>query len=451
MKLPRSIVRRPTSAARRRLPHSLALLVSCVLLTTRLAAGSGEDTKKKLNELWSDTPAYLRLLNDPGHAKKPARIQSTVLPVPPLVTAIPGKPKITVMVSFIVDETGGVEAARVLESDDPRHNQSALDAVLQWRFFPAEGEKGFVKSTFIVPIEFKGERAEDIAIHLQVSGPQRIMSSGFNLRPPSEPRPPPTSDWGFAVQLQGPGAKDVKAGRIIIAHAVDDRGAELHSTLNPIFYHPGVGSVSAEDMVRAPFPPLQFSVGGVSPDAKKIMAVEGTIELVIPRLDPTGAKAVIESFPAKIGSPVKSDALAAAGVTLILYDKATCDRYLADKTALGGPAEYDGGDLFGVRPKWMPPRRSKLEVSANDLAVGISDPKGNLISLEFQTADGKAMRYDHNGWYHSGQEPGKRFDVYTLGSRLPADGKLVCWLVTDRSLFKIPLKIAELPLPDPAH
>ena len=411
----------------------------------------GDDLKKRILQLWSDEPAYVRFFNDKTHARKAARIQSMIQPVPPLVTAIPGKENVTVSVSLIVDETGGVEAARVLDSSDPRFNQSAIDAVLQWRFFPAEGEHGFMKSSFLVPVNFAGERAEDLAIHLTVLRPQRVLQSGIDLRPQPTPPPPPTQTWSFNVKLQGPGAKDVKAGRIIINHATDDTGAELQSALEPTFYHPAVGSISSDDLVRPPPPPLSFSVRDVTLAAKKILSVDGVVELVIPRLDPSGATAVIENVPAEIGSPVKSEALRAAGVTLVMYDKPTCDRYLADKNAAGGPQEYDCGDLFGTRPAWMPAPRVKSEVSAQDLAIGISDPHNNLVGLEFQTADGKPLRYDHNGWYHSDTGTGKRFDVYKLGPSIPADAKLVCWLITPRSLYKIPLKLAELPLPASGH
>jgi TonB family protein len=472
MKLPLWLARRPSRATGRHPISSLILLFCSALLFSRLAADSpppapagdagihaptdsaayvkaqqsspghlvGNDLINRILQLWSDEPAYVRFFNDKTHAKKAARVQSTVAPVPPLVPAIPGKENVTVAVSFIVDETGGVEAARVLESSDPRFNQPAIDAVLQWRFFPAEGEQGFMKSSFVVPIKFAGQQAEDLAIRLADSRPSRVVNSGIDLRPQQTPPPPPTLEWAFDVQLQGPGAADVKAGRIIISHATDDTGAELQSAQKPTFYHPAVGSISSDDLVRTPFPPLNFSVGGVNPTAKKILAVEGVIELVIPRLDPTGAKAVIENVPAKIGSPVTSDALSAAGITLVMYDKLTCDRYRADKNAAGGPKDYDSGDLFGVRPSWMPAPRSNLKVSERDLAIGISDPQGKLIGLEFQTADGKPLRYDHNGWYHSADTdpPTKRFDVYNLGN-IPADAKLVCWLITPRSLFKMPL------------
>ena len=415
---------------------------------------AGDDLKKRIFLLWADEPAYVRLYNDKTHAKKAAKIQSMVPPVPPLVTAIPGKEDVTVSVSFIVDETGGVEAARVLESDDPRYNQSAIDAVLQWRFFPAEGEQGFMKSFFLVPIAFKGERAEDLAIRLAVGRPSRVLGGAIGFGPAQSPPPPPTWTWSFGVQLQGPGAADVKAGRIILNHATDDTGAELPSAQNPTFYHPAVGSISSDDLVRTPFPPLNFSVTGANPAAKKILAVEGMVELVIPRLDPAGAKAVIENVPAKIGSPVASDALWAAGVTLVIYDKVACDRYLADKNAAGGPRDYDSGDLFGPRPAWAPPRIGPAPaMTETDLAIGISDPQGKLIGFEFQTADGRPLRYDHNGWYHSADTdpPKKRLDVYRLESKVPADAQLVCWLITPRSLFKMPLKLAELPLPDSGH
>src|ERR1019366_2358146 len=217
-----------------------------------------------------------------------------------------------------------------------------------------------MKSSFVVPVNFKGERAEDMAINLAVHPPSFSVRSGPMIILPGQPVIPEsqrTREANVRIDLQGPGAADVKAGRIFIAHATDDFGAELHSSGQPTFYHPAVGSISAEDFIRTPVTALGFSVGGIPHAAKMIEAVNGEIELVIPRLDPAGATAVIENVSTKIGSPVQSPALNAAGVTIVVYDKPTCDRYLADKGAAGGPQEYDVGPLFGPRQPWYQPIR----------------------------------------------------------------------------------------------
>jgi len=87
-------------------------------------------------------------------------------------------------------------------------------------------------------------------------------------------------------------------------------------------------------------------------------------------------------------------------------------------------------------------------MKADDIAVGIEDPQGKLVGLEFQTAGGQPLYYDHNGFYHSsenGDGRGKRFDIYHL--KLPKDAKLVCWLLTSKSLISVPFKLTHLALP----
>jgi len=111
--------------------------------------------------------------------------------------------------------------------------------------------------------------------------------------------------------------------------------------------------------------------------------------------------------------------------------------------AAGGLADYGGySPDKEIAAHFEPNQR----MQADSLAVGIDDPNNHLVGVEFQTADGRPLRYDHNGFYHSGGgTSGKRLDIYQL--KLPPDARLVCWLITDKSLQKIPFEIHDLPLP----
>jgi hypothetical protein len=81
--------------------------------------------------------------------------------------------------------------------------------------------------------------------------------------------------------------------------------------------------------------------------------------------------------------------------------------------------------------------------------VGISDPHGHLLGVEFRTKDGRPLRYNHNGNYHSSGMPGKperRFDVYDPGVPLPPDAQLVCWVATSRALVTVPFHFTDVSL-----
>lgn len=116
-----------------------------------------DDQKERMIRLWSDVPDYvMRLRRDaPFKYKKPLRVVSSPppsYPANPLLANL----KVTILVAFVIDEKGGVEAARVLESDDVRFDQSAIAAVLKWKFRPAEFEDGPTKAFLAVPVHFDG-------------------------------------------------------------------------------------------------------------------------------------------------------------------------------------------------------------------------------------------------------------------------------------------------------
>ncbi len=393
------------------------------------AAGAATEMKHRIAWLWSDRPAYVAQLEGNGVVRKVARLISSVSPVfPPELVSIKTA---NVSVALVIDEAGAVEDVRVLESTDARFEQAALDAVRQWRFSPAEGESGGpVRSFSVAPIVFQSlspeQRAIGLSIHPLVRDLKGRLLSGH-------------------IGLTGGGASDVKAGRVLVVSARDDVGTELQQAGSLGFYRPAVGSISAEDWVRTPFPAMSYSLALPAAAATEISLVEGTVELVIPAIDPK-ATARIDGLAYKLGVPLESPELREAGVTVVVFDKASCDRFMKDQKP-GGPADYDTGAFFGLRSPDLPDDFMRgLVMEASDLAVGIDDPQGRLAGFEFQAA-GESLYYNHNGRYHSGASPGKRFAVYSLQASLPEDAIMVCWLITPKSLVKVPLRLEHLPLP----
>jgi TonB family protein len=60
----------------------------------------------------------------------------------------------SVIVDFILSESGNVYAAAVIKSTDPEFNVAALQAVQKWRFKPAEREGVAIRCHLQVPINF---------------------------------------------------------------------------------------------------------------------------------------------------------------------------------------------------------------------------------------------------------------------------------------------------------
>jgi TonB family protein len=89
--------------------------------------------------LWRDKPEYAALA-----ARRPAkrvRVVSVAAPDYPVFLAL-SQVHATVKVSFIVGVDGNVEDVRIFESSDSRFDASALEAMRQFKFLPAEGADG---------------------------------------------------------------------------------------------------------------------------------------------------------------------------------------------------------------------------------------------------------------------------------------------------------------------
>jgi TonB family protein len=398
---------------------------------------------QRMVALWSDIPAYHEILTSKSSGpRKNAALISSFVPTPPFPLP-PGK-SVSVNVSLAISPTGKVEAARVLDSTDPRFNQAAVDAALRWLFHPAFGEAGPRLSFVVAPMVFVGNAdAQPVPppIHIGIALAPLTQS---NIRNPREPQ--------GSFYFTNENAKFVRAARVVITRAEDDAGQSLPFSSRGNFYVTAVGSVSSNDYIRNAPPSLSFSLGEPAATATKVRLLEGVIEFVIPDRDPN-ATVSIEKVATTLGSPIQSAALAAQGITLVLFDQKAADRFIASQPTLpGGPADYDSGPLFRA-PSQTPPTANpsalytKEKLSTGDLAVGIDDPQGHLVGLEFQTADGQPLHYNHNGWYHSSNSTGKRLDVYAV--TLPPDAKMICWLVTERSLQKSAFIFTDIPLPAP--
>ena len=109
-----------------------------------------------LRKLWQDNPEYVRLVG----AKPPPRrfrLISGVEPQCPRSLSVTGIVR-TVRASFVVGTDGRVEDARILTSDDDRLNDYVIQAMLQFKFVPAEDQSGPVRSMAVMPFNYAPRR-----------------------------------------------------------------------------------------------------------------------------------------------------------------------------------------------------------------------------------------------------------------------------------------------------
>ena len=62
-----------------------------------------------------------------------------------------------VSVAFEVDETGNVVDPKVLKSSNSAFDQSALNAIVKWKFKPGRKEGVPTKMKIAIPLQFKAE------------------------------------------------------------------------------------------------------------------------------------------------------------------------------------------------------------------------------------------------------------------------------------------------------
>ena len=411
-----------------------------------------EAQNRELLRVWSNVPDYIRILKSDRTLKQQPRLTSSITPVYPAVL-IPADGKVSVLMSLLINEHGDVEAARVVNSMDSRFNKAAIEAVLQWKFSPAESAEGPTKVFVSAPLIFQGTNWAANAIQLNVLPISYIESMQTGERFPM-----------LKVEIGGPCAAQTKASRLVVRQASDDTGLALQARASH-FLKTAVGSTSRADFAHQDVVRMEAVLSAASPSAQKIKMLNATAELVIPSLDPK-AEAMIDVSPRTMGSPVSSEALRAAGVSLEIFDQRSYAIRQAEKrdqrcglTEYGigvyfdeamlaslPPAEVpsfqSGGEIYELMRKQNPPP----EMTVNDLALGISDPEGRLVAMEFLDAEGTPLIYNRNGWYHLTSKQGKRFDIYRLENGIPEGAKLTCWLLTAKSLVSIPVNLVDLPL-----
>ena len=406
------------------------LLFALILLLAPIAsviAKPVSPAKAALVAQWADLPAYADLLTGGMRFKVAPRLVSGELPSSPDFLA----PATTAFVQVLVaiDEHGDVAAVRVARSDDARLDALAVATILTWKFTPAEDAIGPVKSLVQLPLQFDGPpAAEQTAISVNL-GPFAYDAKRREISAP--------------ILLTGPGAAEVKAARAQVASAVDDTGAEL-SPESGLFNFPLPFANNAK-RTTASIPAFGVSLRQPAAGATKLRELNGTIEMVIPALDPD-ATVQINQLPTKLGQPISSAALKAAGITIIVLDREASEHALTDPNDASGARAFltnatGTSTTAGKNPNGV------SRMNDRDVALAISDPRGRLAGLEFQNMYGSALPYNRNGWSHYSAGPGRRFSIYRLNSKLNDEIKLVCWLVTPKSVASYPLRATNVPLP----
>jgi TonB family protein len=174
-----------------------------------------------------DQPADMREIMQRGKPPMPIRREAPVYPQAMKQSGLNG----TVMVSFIVDAKGMVKNARVVKSSNPGFEAAAIDALLGWKFAPAQLDGHPVGTRISQIIEFK----------LPGGGPGEIGAAGKSQSKPPRAVKQVTPTFPYAMKRTG------QAGRVKLSFVVNEQGnvTEVHviGSNNPWYERPAVDAL----------------------------------------------------------------------------------------------------------------------------------------------------------------------------------------------------------------
>ena len=242
-----------------------------------------------------------------------------------------------------------------------------------------------------------------LEIELKLSGPELAEAKGIRTTVKSA-----TDDTGKAL-VKSEQHFDINDGLRELQKAFGGRFEEL-----PKAFGGGFGGDKKADEFQVK---LEFASPPRS--AKAIKALEGTIELLIPPKDP--ASIITASVAKDAGKPLKNAALKAAGVQISLLRP-------------GGTDDKKDGSEVG----------SGDSLDENDLGYKITDPNKKVGSVEFFDAAGKKLESNGHGM---GGFNGYNIVRINFNAKPPADAVAKIYLVTDKSVFTVPLALKDIALP----
>lgn len=222
------------------------------------------------------------------------------------------------------------------------------------------------------------------------------------------------------LTLSGPEMLETKGIRTTVKSATDDTGKPLPAKENR-FSSDGFDDLQKKlggfggDKKADEFQ-VKLEFGNPPRAAKAIKALSGTIELLIPKMDP--ASVVSASFAKDAGKPIDNPVLKAAGVELTLQPPGT-------KPKPAGGFGFGGG-------------------GENDLSYQIKDPKGKVASVEFFDAGGKKLESNGRSSFGAG---GAKSVSMSFNAKPPADAVAKIYVVTDKSIITVPVELKDVPLP----
>ncbi len=246
---------------------------------------------------------------------------------------------------------------------------------------------------------------------------------------------------------------DAKGIRVLVTKAVDETGKDLIPEKEKEKEFKEVDS-SDKSTIK-----VELELKNPSRQALAVQEISGTLELFVPKRDPA-AIVTVPDLGRAVGHPFVDPGLKAAGIEISIWNneqyqtrrkaeeeklKKAFEEEKKKKIAEGGAPEADLGEALagGLMKIFGGLFGAMTEMGENGIAIQVNDPKKQLVGIEFRDASGKEV--SHQGRTTMGGE--ERTMLYEFAEKLPATTQIKLFLMTPRSVVKLPFRLTGVPLP----
>lgn len=251
------------------------------------------------------------------------------------------------------------------------------------------------------------------------------------------------------MRLIGDGLDQVKGLRVLVTKAVDETGKNLID----------------EEKRESDFKELDSDGQNMKVDlelknaarrAEVVSEISGMLEIFAPQKDPRSI-VVLPGILKTTGKPLVNPSLKASGLEIIVWtreeyqarrqvEEERIKKEFEERRKKASKEELaELGDVMaeGLMKVFGGLFSAFTEIGENGIALQISDPQSKLISIEFETADGKPIK--RQGRTTLGSQP--QTQIYDFGEKLPANVRIKVYQLTPKALTKVPFKLTNVPLP----
>lgn len=262
---------------------------------------------------------------------------------------------------------------------------------------------------------------------------------------------------GFSSVLQvdlkvvGDVLKDAKGIRVTVERAVDETGKNLLDEKKAEKDFKEI-SLQGENSTK-----LSLELKPSERKAAVIKEISGFLEIFLPTKDPKSVITVAGVMKGA-GKPLVNPALKAAGLEVTVWTREQFEvrkkaeeerirKEQEEKRKKGGaqPMEELGELLVAGLSKLFGGMFGGFdELSENSIVLTVKDPNAKLLGIEFEDANGKALKTGRSS--SSGSQDG-RTSVFDLDEKLTDTARVKFAILTPASISKVPFKLVNVALP----